>query len=72
MCKIKGISNHRISEMSISALCRIEVKCSGQKDKVVMVLDGNKVRVGSKEMDGWKIGNQGKSVGMVMWPRAHD
>ena len=37
-----------------------------------MVLDGNKVRVGSKEMDGWKIGNQGKSVGMVMWPRAHD
>ena len=58
--------------MSISASRRIEVKCSGQKDKVVMVLDGNKVRVGSKETDGWKIGNRGKSVGRVMWPRARD
>ena len=37
-----------------------------------MVLNGNKVRVGSKETDGWKIGNRGNSVGMVKWPRARD
>ena len=37
-----------------------------------MVHDANKIRVGSKEMDGWKIGNRGKSVGRVMWPRARD
>ena len=58
--------------MFISASCRIEVRRSGQNVKVVMVHDGNRIRVGSKETDGWKIGNRGKSVGRVMWPRARD
>ena len=51
--------------MSISVSCGIKVKCSGQKSKVVMVLDANKIRVGLKETNGWEIGNQGKSVGGV-------
>ena len=72
MCKVKGVSNHKISEMSIIASSGIEVKCSGQNVKVVMVHDGNRIRVGSKETDGWKIGNRGNSVGWVMWPRARD
>ena len=72
MCKVKWVSNHKISEMSISASRRIEVKNSGQKSKVVMVLDANKIEVGSKETDGWKIGNRGNSVGWVMWPRTRD
>ena len=58
--------------MSIIASSGIEVKCSGQNVKVVMVHDGNRIRVGSKETNGWKIGNRGKSVGGVMWPRACD
>ena len=58
--------------MSIIALSGIKVKCSGQNVKVIMVHDGNRIRVGSKETNGWKIGNRGKSVGMVMCPRAHD
>ena len=58
--------------MSIIASSGIKVKCSGQDVKVVMVHDGNKIRVGSKETNGWKIGNQGKSVGGVMWPHTCD
>ena len=38
--------------MSISASSGIEVKCSGQDVKVVMVHDVNKIRVGSKETNG--------------------
>ena len=58
--------------MSINASHRIEVKCSGQKSRIVTVHDGNNIKARSKEMDGWIFGNRGNSVGMVRWPRARD
>ena len=58
--------------MSINALHRIKVKCSGQKSRIVTVHDGNNIKARSKETDGWIFRNQGNSVRMVKWLRARD
>ena len=45
---------------------------SGQRGRLVMVGDGNKIKKRWRKSNGGKSGNRGRSVGSEKWPCARD